>query len=829
MLAGRHAELTRILEYVGEASPELRCAVICGEAGIGKTSVWRAVIDELGSRSHRVLVARPGEDELQGSLVGLGDLFAEVATDTALLDPDTDPFDRGREVLRLLRKLTTDGPVALAIDDVQWLDPLSARALRYALRRVVDEPVAVIATQRTGAADGRPALLPPEHTLEVVLGGLDEAAMRELITPVATNVSRPKLSWICELSAGNPMYALELARNPTSDRMSTAASRSLRSAISRRLADVPAATRQLVQTVAALGAASPEQLARAPWLTDTTRSLADAVDRQVLTLDRSMVVRCTHPLLGSVMLAEMDPAERRDLHGRLRELVTDPEDRARHLALSRTERDGAASAELEEAALRIGRRGGPALAADFAAHSVRLTPLDDRPAIVRRAVSEVLHRAAAGETSRAIAMVDAVLAGLPPGPDRIAALTLRVGLDFGQAPEILARADEEAQDELTRGRVLDLLAYHALMIRGRLDEAQRLEAEARDIALRHHDEELELLSSATWSMAAQLAGRPRPDLLERATQLARPGLRLGRWPDVERARQCLWNGELATAQRLFEELYAMTVRSGIEFQRPYRKCDLAMAEIAAGNVALAAELADDGLESALDAGNWSAAVWVRYPDGLANAHLGNTARAALAAEELRTWGNEHDEPPRLQMADHVAGVLALASGEPGRAARHLEAGVERSRRLGHRHPGAVSVLPDAVDAAAAAQSVERAAALASELDEQSATLDAPWVRAAALRARGVVATATGDEAGASMLAAATEAFDELGYRLDAARRVLVARQGVAALGSTGDSLDGAGRSERTVRRARSRTMGAAGERGAGTGRTGPRPGRPHGR
>ena len=524
-----------------------------------------------------------------------------------------------------------------------------------------------------------------------------------------------------------------------------------------------------MQTVAALGAASPEQLARAPWLTDTTRSLADAVDRQVLTLDRSMVVRCTHPLLGSVMLAEMDPAERRDLHGRLRELVTDPEDRARHLALSRTERDDAASAELEEAALRIGRRGAPALAADFAAHSVRLTPLDDRPAIVRRAVSEVLHRAAAGETSRAIAMVDAVLAGLPPGPDRIAALTLRVGLDFGQAPEILARADEEAQDELTRGRVLDLLAYHALMIRGRLDEAQRLEAEARDIALRHHDEELELLSSATWSMAAQLAGRPRPDLLERATQLVRPGLRLGRWPDVERARQCLWNGELATARRLFEELYAMTVRSGIEFQRPYRKCDLAMAEIAAGNVALAAELADDGLESALDAGNWSAAVWVRYPDGLANAHLGNTARAALAAEELRTWGNEHDEPPRLQMADHVAGVLALATGEPARAARHLEAGVERSRRLGHRHPGAVSVLPDAVDAAAAAQSVERAAALASELDEQSATLDAPWVRAAALRARGVVATATGDEAGASMLAAATEAFDELGYRLDAAR------------------------------------------------------------
>ena len=303
MLAGRHAELTRILEYVGEASPELRCAVIRGDAGIGKTSVWRAVIDELGARSHRVLVARPGEDELQGSLVGLGDLFADVATDPALLAPDTDPFDRGRAVLRLLRELTADGPVALAIDDVQWLDPLSTRALRYALRRVADEPVAVVATQRTGVADDGAGLLPPEHTLEIPLDGLDEAAIRELVAPVLTTVPRPKLSWICEMSAGNPMYALELARNPSSDRMSTAASRSLRSAISTRLADVPAgdpparADRRRPRR----GEPGAARTTR-PWLTDATRSLADAVERHLLTLDASMVVRCAHPLLGSVAL-----------------------------------------------------------------------------------------------------------------------------------------------------------------------------------------------------------------------------------------------------------------------------------------------------------------------------------------------------------------------------------------------------------------------------------------------------------------------------------------------------------------------------------------------
>ena len=123
--------------------PDLRCVVVRGEAGIGKTALWRATIDELRDRGHRVLVARPGEDELQGSLVGLGDLFADVATRPRRCSPPTPT----RSIVvapcsALLRELTADGPVALAIDDVQWLDPLSARALRYALRRMAHDRLA---------------------------------------------------------------------------------------------------------------------------------------------------------------------------------------------------------------------------------------------------------------------------------------------------------------------------------------------------------------------------------------------------------------------------------------------------------------------------------------------------------------------------------------------------------------------------------------------------------------------------------------------------------------------------------------------------------------
>ena len=59
-------------------------------------------------------------------------------------------------VLSALRALSAARPVVLAIDDVQWLDADSARALTFALRRLRDEPVLVLVARR----GDRPAALP---------------------------------------------------------------------------------------------------------------------------------------------------------------------------------------------------------------------------------------------------------------------------------------------------------------------------------------------------------------------------------------------------------------------------------------------------------------------------------------------------------------------------------------------------------------------------------------------------------------------------------------------------------------------------------------------
>src|SRR5262249_54466571 len=152
-----------------------------------------------------------------------------------------------------------------------------------------------------------------------------------------------------------------------------------------------------------------------------------------------------------------------------------------------------------------------------------------------------------------------------------------------------------------------------------------LEAEALRISIHHADAELEMLTSATLASIALFMGDPQPELFARALELGRQvqNPRLGRWPDVEWARQCGWGGRLAEGREIFTRLRTMTARTGLEFQRPFRAVDMAFVELATGRLAEAAELAGDGLESALDAGNASIAMWLRYPDGLAHAHLGS--------------------------------------------------------------------------------------------------------------------------------------------------------------------------------------------------------------
>jgi predicted ATPase len=70
--------------------------------------------------------------------------------------------------LDVLRTLAS-GPIVLAIDDIQWVDAASAQVLQFGLRRLEEEPVAVLATVRI--AGGPP---PPYRRAATSYGRDDE-------------------------------------------------------------------------------------------------------------------------------------------------------------------------------------------------------------------------------------------------------------------------------------------------------------------------------------------------------------------------------------------------------------------------------------------------------------------------------------------------------------------------------------------------------------------------------------------------------------------------------------------------------------------------------
>jgi hypothetical protein len=69
-------ELDDAVVRLGERGPgRLAAAVIQGETGTGKTTLWREAVERARERGYRVLACRPAEPERTLPFAGLTDLF----------------------------------------------------------------------------------------------------------------------------------------------------------------------------------------------------------------------------------------------------------------------------------------------------------------------------------------------------------------------------------------------------------------------------------------------------------------------------------------------------------------------------------------------------------------------------------------------------------------------------------------------------------------------------------------------------------------------------------------------------------------------------------
>jgi DNA-binding CsgD family transcriptional regulator len=486
MTLSRSKELATISRFVASAAVQPSGLVIAGEAGIGKTTVWLAGVERANEAGFRVLSARAGQAESVLAYAIVADLLAgvepeifdglpdvqRVAAERILLrdggdGPETGQWVAAAALVSVVESLTRDSPVLIAIDDVQWLDSSSLAAIAFAARRLRAH-TGVLVTERVASADSTGAswlqVGAPDGVARIRVSPMSLAALHEMISSrLGRSFSRPTMVRIAELSAGNPFYALELARAMSAGSGSHDATlpATLAELVHHRTQRLGDDARRVLLAAACVADPTVELTGAAAGLPSTrVVELLELPEHDgIVSIDGNRV-RFSHPLLARGVYTQASPAQRRRMHRALADVETQPELKARHMALGSTSADPNVLQTLDSAADVARGRGAPAAAAELTDLARRLG--GDTPLRRVRAAGDHFQ---AGDTAQALDLLKTTLDDLRPGPLRAIALLLLAGIriydnGFPDALKYLNEALENATDvPLLHIQALILLSF----------------------------------------------------------------------------------------------------------------------------------------------------------------------------------------------------------------------------------------------------------------------------------------------------------------------------------------------------------------------------------
>jgi len=772
-VVGRGNELSRLDAFMDDVANGPAVLLLEGESGIGKTTLWKRGVATAVDRGWRVLSTRPAESEAKLSYAGLADLL-EASADVlpALPDPQRNALDVAllkaeakngpsdvravsAAVLTALREGAAAGPVLIALDDVQWLDPSTASTLGFAVRRLENEPVGLLLARREAGAAlpfGLSRAYPEERVARVRLEPLSVDDLGALLhARLGTNLPRPTLKRLHGMSRGNPFFALEIARAELrGDLRPTGAAlpvpQTLREDLLRdRLRAHPAVHREMLLYASACSRPTVGLLQAVAGSLNVMEMLTKAVDAGVVETDGDDV-RFTHPLYGSAIYAQAAREHRHRVHRRLAEVVEDPEERARHLALAADGPNAEAAEALEDAARAAAARGSPIAAAELCEMAEHLIPSERAPGVRRLRMAAADYWLLAGDHQRALQLIEPVAQNASPGPERAEALLhlgrILLSLDEERrAADALAEAlREEAVPTAIQGSIHMWRSY-ALRWVGNLEAAERDAEEALRLAELHEDPRATTDALMALVSVRTDLGRDVPqDLMDRALQLE-PSIEfffVSDRPSLLLAGLSINSGELDGARDIFvSRLDEASVR-GDEDSAFAIHTQLGLVELLAGNWELSRDHYDRGISLAPKPVTWLGA------RALVEACVGEVASARADGEQALEASRQGGSLLSELWALSALGFLELSLGNASGAGELLARAWQIHQTYGFGEPSMWPFVADHVEALIELGKLDQATEALGWLEERGQALDRPWALAVAGRYRGLLAAAHGD-------------------------------------------------------------------------------------
>lgn len=510
-LIGRDQELATARRAINAAAGGT-CAslVIAGGFGVGKSRLLQSIVDEASARGFAAARGQAYQTDIDVPYALIVDALTPTVSalepgaltvlargaeaELAHVIPAIDARSAGRarsadeagdlttrvrwHFAQFLGRLTARRPLLLALDNVQWADPSSIALLQFALRHAPEARLVCLATFNPleGEANApframRRSLAQSQTSYDLSLEPLSERDIHELLSRAFGVAPATVSDFAARLYArtlGNPFFVEEMLKSLAErhklrfqDGRWTGWSiedfelpETVRDVVLARRAELSEHAQRVADVASIFGSQARHELLEGA-VGISPADFVDAMDelrgRQILKEVESageVTYTFTHPLLQRTTYQEMGAAGRRELHGRVAQVM---------------ERFFGESSDLHatELAYHFARAGGGALVSK----SFRYLSLAGRDALAkhadREAASFLQHALELAERDRSVAADEAVMVELVEDLARARQRTT----DYESATALWLRAREMRRatgDDAALARVerrLGLLTY----------------------------------------------------------------------------------------------------------------------------------------------------------------------------------------------------------------------------------------------------------------------------------------------------------------------------------------------------------------------------------